>query len=136
MVYLKDHWKLRPQPDWWWGAVLAILVFLILIGMGAFAFAHMHDRPDLDAWFNGLQSSGGYPCCSSGDSDPIADVDWDTTVIDGKSYYRVRVDGKWITVTDQEVVKIPNRYGRPLVWVYRDITGVPKVRCFMPGAGG
>jgi hypothetical protein len=134
MDYLKDPWK--PQPGWWWRMVLVVLVFLILIGMGAFAFAHMPDHPELNAWFNGLQSSGGLSCCSNTDAETVADVDWDTTVVDGQNHYRVRIDGRWIVVTDAEVVNEPNRYGRPLVWVYRDSVGVANVRCFMRGAGG
>lgn len=94
----------------------------------------MHDRPDLNTWFNGLTSTNGAPCCSQVDGSTVADPDWDTAVVEGKSHYRVRVEGKWIVVTDEEVVQGPNKYGQPLVWVYH-IDGKPQVRCFMPGGG-
>ena len=113
---------------------LAALLVLALAA-SSLAMAHMPDRRDLDTWFNGLVSGGGYPCCSSIDGSTLADVDWDTTVVDGKKHYRVRVEGQWIVITDEEVVKGPNKYGRPLVWIYHS-DNKPVVRCFMPGAGG
>jgi len=130
-----DPWELPPQSDWWWKTILAVLVFIILIGMCAFAFAHMPDRPELDAWFNGLKSSGGYPCCSYVDGSTIADIDWDTAVVNGENHYRVRLNGNWIVVSPEEVVKGPNRYGPAVAWVYRDGMGVTNIRCFMPGGG-
>ena len=99
------------------------------------AFAHMHDRPDLDTWFNGLSGKGGMPCCSQVDGSTVADVDWDTTIVNGKPHYRVHIEGQWIVVTDEEVVEGPNKYGSPLVWIYHS-DGKPMLRCFMPGAGG
>jgi hypothetical protein len=138
---LNDHWEPPPKQSGWWWAIMPILVGLIMLGMIAFAFAHMRDRPELDAWFNGLQSSGGYPCCSSIDGSTISDLDWDTTVIDGKPHYRVRIEGQWVVVSDAEVVNAPNRYGAPIVWLYwiNQPDGkprIPQIRCFMPGAGG
>ena len=132
---LNDHWREPPAQSGWWWVLVGIVVGIVLLGMLSFAFAHMHDRPDLDNWFNDLRSSGGYPCCSQVDGSTVADPDWDTTVVDGKSHYRVRVEGRWIVVTDQEVVHGPNKYGQPLVWVYHT-DGKPAIRCFMPGAGG
>jgi hypothetical protein len=135
----------RPEPPKepsLLGYILVVAFVLIIITFGVYACsasAHMHDRPDLDAWFNGLQSSGGYPCCSEIDGSTVAGPDWDTTVIDGKSHYRVRVEGQWVVVTDSEVVNGPNKYGQPLVWVYHTCDGntcKPAVRCFMVGAGG
>lgn len=111
-----------------------ILIIGAVVAFSCSARAHMHDRPDLDNWFNGLQGAGGMPCCSQVDGSTVADVDWDTTMIDGKAHYRVRVEGQWIVVTDEEVVQGPNKYGRPLVWVYH-VDTKPMVRCFMPGSG-
>lgn len=135
----------EPREGLWdvmWPAVrLTLILLAIILVIGAFlllfspARAHMHDRPDLDEWFNGLKSDGGYPCCSQVDGSTVSDVDWDTTVVAGKLHYRVRVEGMWIVVTDEEVVKQPNRYGTALVWVYH-VDTKPMVRCFMPGAGG
>lgn len=114
---------------------IGAVILAASLAVPAPAGAHMHDRPDLDNWFNGLKSSGGYPCCSQVDGSTVADPDWDTTVVDGKPHYRVRVEGQWLVVTDEEVVDGPNRYGAPIVWVYHN-DGMPMVRCFMPGAGG
>ena len=107
-------------------APLAILSLLTLV--------HMKDRPELNFWFNSLQSKGGYPCCAHMDGSTIADVDWDTAIVDGKSHYRVYIEGEWLVVTDEEVVTSPNRYGPAMAWVYRS-DNKPKIRCFMPGAG-
>jgi len=114
---------------------MRLYLALPIIVYACAAHAHMHDRPDLDNWFAGLHGSNGYPCCSQIDGSTIADVDWDTTVIDGKPHYRVSVDGQWIVVADAQVVVGPNKYGSPLVWVYH-VDGKPQIRCFMPGAGG
>ena len=118
----------------------SVLLFAIAVLFCVPANAHMHDRPDLNTWFNGLMSSGGSPCCAFVDGSTIADVDWDTTVVDGKVHYRVFVEGQWIVVTDEEVVKEPNRYGPSMVWIYHTspMGGPmqPAIRCFMPGAGG
>lgn len=120
----------------WWLLLLAALLFALAFWLIAHpARAHMKDRPDLDQWFTGLTSSNGSPCCSTVDGTEVRDVDWDTTVEDGQSHYRVRVEGRWITVRDFQVVTTPNKYGGPVVWVYH-INGKPEVRCFMPGAGG
>jgi hypothetical protein len=135
-----DHAFMRMSA----GILLAIAVTTVVCVMLLFAcsaMAHMQDRPDLDAWFNGLQSSGGYPCCSSIDGSTLSDIDWDTTVVDGKIKYRVRLEGQWVVVSDEEVVKAPNRYGSPVVWLYwinlpDGKPKIPQVRCFMPGAGG
>lgn len=96
--------------------------------------AHVPDRPDLDKWFEGLASENGAPCCSHIDGTTLPDVDWDTSVVDGKSHYRVRLFGEWMVVQPYQVVTNPNLYGRAVVWVYHE-NGKPKIRCFMPGAG-
>lgn len=114
---------------------IASALFL-LAAMLAIANAHDRSRPDLDAWFNGLSSKGGYPCCSYVDGSQLSDVDWDTAVVNGENHYRVRIDYNWIVVSPEEVVLGPNRLGPAIAWVYKDSMGVTNVRCFMPGAGG
>jgi hypothetical protein len=136
-----DRWREPPndQSPWWW-LIVIVLVCAIMTGLiMAFtwgASAHDHKRPDLDHWFDALQSSGGYPCCSYADGSMVADVDWDTSVVNGEDRYRVRIDGNWIVVSPQEVVTAPNRHGAAIAWIYKDSVGMPNVRCFMPGAGG
>lgn len=102
--------------------------------LGLVWLAHMHDRPDLDQWFEGLKGSGGMPCCAQVDGTALADPDWDTAIVDGKPHYRVRIRGEWYVVTDEEVVQGPNKYGQPIVWVYW-VDSKPQIRCFMPGTG-
>ncbi len=134
---LHDHWEPPEDRGGIWWSLIIIALAAVLIGLAAYSLpagAHMRDRPDLDGWFNGLKGSGGMPCCSDIDGSTVANPDWDTTVIDGKPHYRVRIGGQWMVVTDAEVVLGPNRYGQPLVWVYY-VDGKPTIRCFMPGGG-
>ena len=82
----------------------------------------------LKPWFDQLRSDKG-PCCSDADGSVIADADWDTR----DQHYRVRLQGEWIDVPDDAVIKEPNRVGRAMVWpMYLD--GKPSVRCFLPGS--
>jgi hypothetical protein len=118
-----------------WLILVACVVFMGGVVYSCAARAHMKDRPELDHWFESLRSSNGSPCCSTVDGTEVRDIDWDTTVENGKSHYRVHIEGKWIVVRDFQVVTEPNRYGGPIVWVHH-ADGKPVVRCFMPGAGG
>src|ERR1700749_1129251 len=65
----------------------------------------------LKPWFDSLRSGKG-PCCSDADGSAVADPDWESK--DG--HYRVRIDGEWVDVPDDAVIKEPNRAGRTLVW--------------------
>jgi hypothetical protein len=84
----------------------------------------------LKTWFDQLASGKGL-CCSFADGVSVEDVDWDTR--DGR--YRVRIQGQWVTVPDVAVVTEPNKFGRAVVWPYKDGDGSTQIRCFMPGAG-
>lgn len=92
----------------------------------------------LKAWFDQLASKKGL-CCSFADGFSVADVDWDVqcTTAAGieRCRYRVRIDGEWTDVPDEAVITEPNRYGRAVVWPYRDASGATQIRCFMAGAG-
>jgi hypothetical protein len=114
--------------------VVFVLSTCVMVMPVRSARAHMHDAPELDAWFRNIASKNGAPCCSYADASTVVDADWDTTVVDGKVHYRVRLDGRWVVVTDEEVVETPNFYKRTVVWVYKDALGIMMVRCFMPGA--
>ena len=83
----------------------------------------------LKSWFESLQSKGGGPCCADADGLSLSDVEWDTK--DG--HYRVQLQGEWIDVPDDTLIKEPNRAGRTMVWPYY-LNGHPVIRCFMPGA--
>jgi hypothetical protein len=90
------------------------------------------DSP-LKQWFDTLRSGRG-PCCSFADGQAIADIDWDTQRDGDRVHYRVRLNGEWIVVPDEAVVTEPNKYGRAVVWPYKDNDGKTQIRCFMPGA--
>lgn len=112
------------------GMALACVALLIAAVTIAPAHGHDMDHPELDGWYMGLRSGLG-PCCGGPkvDATTLDDNDWEAK--DG--HYRVRVDGEWIDVDDEAVLKQPNRAGRTMVWLgFRD--GKPFVRCFMPGA--
>lgn len=87
------------------------------------------DSP-LKAWFDRLASGKGL-CCSFADGVSVEDVDWDMQ----NGRYRVRLNGQWMVVPDAAVVTEPNRFGRAVVWPYKDSDGTTQIRCFMPGPG-
>jgi hypothetical protein len=90
---------------------------------------HDHARPALDGCYPTLRSGKG-PCCDGPGVDALhlSDVDWESK--DGG--YRVRIDGEWVDVPEDAVLKEANRDGRTLVWpTWRD--GKRAVRCFIPG---
>jgi hypothetical protein len=89
-----------------------------------------HASSPLKAWFDQLASGKGL-CCSFADGHEVRDVDWD---IDG-DHYRVRVDGEWIAVPPDALISEPNKFGRPVVWPYKDGDGHMLIRCFLPGGG-
>lgn len=101
-------------------------VWLILIM--AVAFAHDHGRPELNRWFKDLHASNGVACCDGSDATSLDDVDWDTK----DDHYRVRIEGQWIDVPDEAVIKEPNKAGQAMVWPYYS-GGLIVVRCFIPG---
>lgn len=113
-----------------WGMLLACIALLIAALTTKPVHGHDHANPSLDDWYMGLRSGLG-PCCGGPkvDATTLDDNAWEAK--DG--HYRVRVDGDWIDVDDEAVLKEPNRAGRTMVWLgFRD--GKPFVRCFMPGA--
>jgi hypothetical protein len=101
----------------------------------AFLSGHAYSRDDgrfanspLKPWFDSLRSNRG-PCCSDADGVVVADPDWDSK--DG--HYRVRLEGQWIVVPDDAVLKQPNRAGRTMVWPIKGSFGI-SIRCFIPGS--
>jgi hypothetical protein len=96
----------------------------------------------LHHWFEGLASKRGL-CCSFADGVAISDVDWGTEVLDKpitladgtqeRNVYWVIVDGQKLVVRPDAVVVEHNRYGRAVVWPFKNVVGQLEVRCFMPG---
>ena len=93
----------------------------------------LNGAPPLKPWFDALRSEKGL-CCSFADGLAIADVDWDTKREGQQVQYRARVDGEWIDIPDAAVIAEPNKYGRTVIWPYKDLDGKTQVRCFLPGA--
>lgn len=113
-----------------WGALFIACVFIIWFFLKLPGYAHFADRPDLNGWFDGLASQKGL-CCSFADGHPTDPDDIDTV----NGHYRVRLDGEWVDVPDSALVLVPNRFGQPVVWPWKDSLGKWQIRCFMPGAG-
>lgn len=114
------------------GWLILFALFLIVGGFahgrdldGRYADAPLHD------WFKGLETPGGGRCCDLADGTGIEAIDW---FIDG-DHYVVKIDGAFVEVPDNKVVKEPNRFGQAVVWTYYQ-NGIQTVRCFMPGGLG
>lgn len=98
---------------------------IVLLLYPSIIWAHDPDRADLTPWFQSLKNGRGGYCCDGKDAVKLKDLDWDTK--DG--HYRARVDGKWLDIPDDLVVKQPNQDGSTLLWLFHG-----NVQCFMPGA--
>ena len=104
--------------------IVSIFFLSVAHAEGNYPPGAMHD------WFDSLASGKGL-CCSFADGKSLSDVDWDTK----GGHYRVFLNGNWIDVPDEAVVKVPNKYGATVVWPYDDGDGHTLIRCFMPGSG-
>lgn len=92
---------------------------------------YANNPPGIKEWIRGLKDKNGQGCCDTADGYP-AEVEWDNDT--GK--YRVRIDGEWYVVPDAALIdNVPNLLGYATVWYWRE-NGKPKIRCFIPGAGG
>ena len=107
-----------------------ILVAVAAVLAGGLVWARDDGRyanSPLKPWFDSLRSGRGL-CCSNADGVAVSDPDWDSK--DG--HFRVRLDGQWIDVPDDAVIKEPNRAGRTMVWPNKSPLGT-SIRCFLPG---
>ncbi len=110
----------------------AIVAAIVLLCSTSSAFSRDDGRyanAPLKPWFEQLSSKKGR-CCSDADGHVVLDSDWDSK--DG--HYRVRIDGEWIDVPDDAVIRQPNLFGRTVVWPYYEDGHVSQIRCFMVGA--
>jgi hypothetical protein len=115
--------------------IFAMIDIFLIAALMAFVISTAKARDDgryagssLKPWFDQLHSERGL-CCSDADGFAVSDPDWETK--DG--HYRVRLDGEWIDVPDEAVIKEPNRAGRTMVWPIHGSAGT-YIRCFMPGS--
>jgi len=115
-------------------------VFAALLYLTSSAMAHDNGRyskvdPGTKAWVQGLTDKNGIGCCDTADGYP-AEVEWDSDT----GHYRVFIAGQWLDVPDEALIEKPNRLGYAVVWYYPsyEVDGrmTPKIRCFLPGAGG
>lgn len=130
-----DDKNFADVPNRVW--IITALVVLVLALCVSYAYPRDDGRyagSPLKEWFDHLSSGHGL-CCSDADGFAISDPDWDTK--DG--HYRVRLDGQWIDVPDDAVIKEPNRAGKTMVWPIQMWDGSKHtflIRCFMPGLMG
>ena len=94
------------------------------------AHAHVHDRPELDSWFNNLQNAQGGICCINNRIEAVEIFDYKGPADDGS--YEIELKGRWVHVNAGQVVTSANKYGAPLAWPK---VGGNEVWCFIPGAG-
>ena len=84
--------------------------------------------PEVRAWFKGVKSPNGIPCCDIADGHR---TDYDMR----NNKYWVPIDGKWMIVPDEAVVNNDgNPTGDAVVW-YTLYNGTIYIRCFVPGGG-
>jgi hypothetical protein len=112
------------------------------------AHAHMHDRPDLNEWFEGLHNDSGGLCCSMEEGVAVEAEDWRNTDVDkceatyqiepSPAVYCVLWKGHWRQVYKYAVISKPNKYGKAVAWPVHEWEGDKDnvwFRCFIPGAG-
>lgn len=133
-------------PERW--LTLALFSLAVMLFLFSAAFAHDHERPELNDWFMHLKS-GRSLCCDGSEAVHLNDVEWGTQDKPDSHYWvmiprnaeeyakarhgdevpMIRVDVPDTALVDQE-----NKAGTALVWPMYLQWDVPDVRCFMPGA--
>jgi len=105
-------------------AVLAIATPALAHDNGQFA----NVSPSVRAWFKGVKSQHGVPCCDIADGHR---TDYDMR----KDQYWVPINGSWLPVPPDAVLNdAGNPVGDAVVWysIYGDHV---VIRCFVPGSG-
>jgi hypothetical protein len=111
----------------------ALRAALVIIFIGTPAVAHDNGQfgdvpPQVRAWFHSVRSAKGIPCCDIADGHR---TEFDMR----KDLYWVPVDGNWIPVPPDAVLKdAGNPIGDAVVW-YSVYGGQVIIRCFVPGGG-
>jgi hypothetical protein len=84
--------------------------------------------PEVRAWFKGVKSHTGIPCCDIADGHP---TDYDMR----ESKYWVPINGECMMVPPEAVVNDEgNPTGDAVVW-YTTHNDTVYIRCFVPGGG-
>lgn len=131
-----------PQLLGWRLAVGTAVFAVALLGLwqhGAFAIdrGQYGDVPQpIRDWIKTLKTplTPNSTCCDIADGN--RDILWDTEGEGDGKRFRVRVNGQWLPVPPEAVINESNRIGYPIVWIGTDDRGQPRVKCFLPGAGG
>jgi hypothetical protein len=107
--------------------IVTIAVMVVLAGA-----AHAVDRgqydnvpADIRAWFKGVASPSGVPCCDISDGHRTA-YDWRAGT------YWVPIDGLWWQVPERAIIRDQgNPVGEAVVW-YVNLRGSVVISCFVP----
>ena len=90
---------------------------------------------EIKAWTEALTNEVGIGCCTIESGLIPEEIEWDISA----NSYRVKVDGQWLFVPDEAIIKGPNRLGYAAVWFeidhdleFEEYT--VSIRCFLPGA--
>ncbi len=91
--------------------------------------------PEIKLWAEALTNEAGIGCCTIANGLVPEEIEWDISA----NSYRVKVDGQWLFVPDEAVIKAPNRLGYAAVWfeIDHDLEFEEytiSIRCFLPGA--
>jgi hypothetical protein len=109
-------------------ALLLVLGALILISGTAHALAHgqFENVPDdIRAWFKGVRSPAGIPCCDISDGHR---TEYDVRA----GAYWVPINGLWWQVPEKAIIRnAGNPLGEAVVW-YVSLRGNIEIRCFVP----
>jgi hypothetical protein len=107
---------------------LILLASFVLIASTSYAVdrGQFDNVPnDIRAWFNGVRSPGGIPCCDISDGHR---TDYDVR----EGNYWVPIDGTWMQVADRAIVRNGgNPVGEAVVWYVRH-GGNIVISCFVP----
>ncbi len=112
---------------------LAVVLALVLL-IGGPLFARDDGRyaqgdPKIKRWIERLTDKNGASCCDTADGHEVEGWAF------GAEGYRVKVQGQWLDVPERALITGPNLLGYARAWLYWE-NGQPRVRCFIPGAGG
>lgn len=94
----------------------------------AFAFdngQYENAPPEIRAWFKGIMSPSGVPCCD------ISDGHRTSYEVRGKCYW-VPIEGMWWEVPERSIIRDRgNPVGEAVVWYVRHGGGIV-ISCFVP----
>ncbi|MEA2942104.1 MAG: hypothetical protein QOD09_2633 [Bradyrhizobium sp.] len=109
-------------------ARLVMLVSVVALATAAHAFDHgqYENVPaDIRAWFKGVVSPSGVPCCDISDGHRTA---YDVRA----GAYWVPIDGVWWQVPERAIIRNQgNPVGEAVVW-YVNMRGNIVINCFVP----